>query len=1072
MNLDFEAGTTRKTHTGQEFGEITTPEGWVTWWHPDYKRPECKVINKQLDPVRVHSGEQAWLAFTMFAQQYAGLYREVELEAGTYELTAHAHAWSSHTGELASDGPHCSTGVGCGGYYSPVEDVPAENGDPFNDSIGNFTFYVGVGFGEPDPFSADIKWSPGDVIYNAHHKLRPVRFTVPEDGKVVIYLKAKSKWNYRQSDAYWDDVELREFSEQPEYESTMLVLPQDATQDQLMEIFNVAYPKRRTFGFSHDDAGHLNGTAILYNIPENEHQAYLDYYSDNYPEVTVEFEYTTKPPEPEPTELKLAYPTTHMPPRITSHFGVDRGTYIHMGLDLASSWRVWGDETLCALESEVVFVGEHPRELGYGQQVKTMTTLADGRKVRVRYAHFLGDGIYVSEGENLSPGDKLGKPNNTGNSTGDHLHIDVQVNGEYVDPEPLIEFPQEPPQPIDKPTVSFHIQGGVDGIEEYVSRVKPNVLKLVNVSGDARRYKQISPDTLIVFRQVYNDWDHYILHQEPEAGAREYLSWIRPKLDEAAEYIDYVEGLNETIATGNVEDIKRVVRFESEFAYLLAETGYPVNACLLNPGVGNPGHNEVNLLLPAARAAVETAGVLGYHCFSHDTEVMTEQGWMTIQEIVENKLPVLVASLDRESGNVEYQLPTKYLSYDYEGEMVHINGKVDTLVTPNHRIFWRPRKIGRNVPIEDHLTGFSFERADSLKYEFELKRDFGIYTGDEVGEFILPEYSNQVHKKAKKLNMDDWLEFFGYYITEGSHTAYSTNLHQKPGDIANKMEQVLGRLKFDYSTYNRRDRGTLAFAVHDVQLSNYLHQFGLAREKFIPAPLKQLSKRQLRILFTAMMDGDGSQGTNQSSYYCSASRRLATDFQEIAIKLGYVTTLSKHVDGYYYVSLGTERKTPRTSTEYIETIPYHGKVYCLTVPNGLLYVQRNGKPSWQGNSYWPSNKQQTWLETDWKHFAGRFEEWDRYFRTQGLAPKYIATEGGPIGNNNVHLNAGAGWRDCIGEWDRTQSEILRFDALARQAVPDRYLGITLFTVGGGDSTWRHFFYTKPEFLSLIEALNV
>ena len=31
-NGGFEGGWTRKTHTGQEFGEIFVPEGWAAFW--------------------------------------------------------------------------------------------------------------------------------------------------------------------------------------------------------------------------------------------------------------------------------------------------------------------------------------------------------------------------------------------------------------------------------------------------------------------------------------------------------------------------------------------------------------------------------------------------------------------------------------------------------------------------------------------------------------------------------------------------------------------------------------------------------------------------------------------------------------------------------------------------------------------------------------------------------------------------------------------------------------------------------------------------------------------------------
>ena len=38
------------------------------------------------------------------------------------------------------------------------------------------------------------------------------------------------------------------------------------------------------------------------------------------------------------------------------------------------------------------------------------------------------------------------------------------------------------------------------------------------------------------------------------------------------------------------------------------------------------------------------------------------------------------------------------------------------------------------------------------------------------------------------------------------------------------------------------------------------------------------------------------------------------------------------------------------SDDDLAYVPYNGKVYCCTVPSGIIYVRRNGKPVWTGNS--------------------------------------------------------------------------------------------------------------------------
>lgn len=102
--------------------------------------------------------------------------------------------------------------------------------------------------------------------------------------------KTNSNWRL----LYFDEFRIGDASSSLEdmmpdsgYESTMLVLPQDATLARLVEIMTEAYPLRRTFGFSYDDAGVLGGTAVLYDIEDE--QKFIDWYAKHYPEVDVKF---------------------------------------------------------------------------------------------------------------------------------------------------------------------------------------------------------------------------------------------------------------------------------------------------------------------------------------------------------------------------------------------------------------------------------------------------------------------------------------------------------------------------------------------------------------------------------------------------------------------------------------------------------------------------------------------------------------------------------------------------------------------------------------------------------------
>ncbi|MDY0020388.1 MAG: hypothetical protein RBT47_10330 [Anaerolineae bacterium] len=199
-NPDFEGGAWRQTHTGQQLGEISVPQDWVCFWREGgkvphdldnkdgYKRPECKVIAKQppfLKPLRIQSGNQAWLCFTFFGIHDAGLYQRVEgLTPGMrLRASAWAHAWSSQ-GDNAS-----KSDTQGGGKY-------------------NFTFRVGIDpKGGTDPWSEDIVWSDAKNYYDAYQQTPPVE-AVAQGSAVTVFLRSTVMWRFKHCDSYWDNAEL------------------------------------------------------------------------------------------------------------------------------------------------------------------------------------------------------------------------------------------------------------------------------------------------------------------------------------------------------------------------------------------------------------------------------------------------------------------------------------------------------------------------------------------------------------------------------------------------------------------------------------------------------------------------------------------------------------------------------------------------------------------------------------------------------------------------------------------------------------------------------------------------
>ena len=67
---------------------------------------------------------------------------------------------------------------------------------------------------------------------------------------------------------------------------------------------------------------------------------------------------------------------------------------------------------------------------GYGHSV----VIDHGNGLKTRYAHCLEGSISVSVGQHVRAGQAIARVGRTGMATGYHLHFEIMINGEFVNP--------------------------------------------------------------------------------------------------------------------------------------------------------------------------------------------------------------------------------------------------------------------------------------------------------------------------------------------------------------------------------------------------------------------------------------------------------------------------------------------------------------------------------------------------------------------------------------------------------------------------------------------------------------
>jgi len=221
---------------------------------------------------------------------------------------------------------------------------------------------------------------------------------------------------------------------------------------------------------------------------------------------------------------------------------------------------------------------------------------------------------------------------------------------------------------------------------------------------------------------------------------------------------------------------------------------------------------------------------------------------------------------------------------------------------------------------------------------------------DTHADHLFLKYGRQHRELPLSFGMRNWLEFLGWFVTEGStyRDGGAVTIHQNDGSEREAICQLLDRMGVGYST---DERGVNISDQHLVEWLEANCGTGYA-DKRLPAWVFTLDSELLQTLLDTMVRGDGQRVASGLDKFWTKSETLKDDIADLAVRCGEKPTVSRQSDGTWYVSIGKKGSFKKAMNATVEA--HDGSVHCLTAKdNHVILAGRNGHYQWVGQSLYP-----------------------------------------------------------------------------------------------------------------------
>jgi thymidylate synthase ThyX len=363
-------------------------------------------------------------------------------------------------------------------------------------------------------------------------------------------------------------------------------------------------------------------------------------------------------------------------------------------------------------------------------------------------------------------------------------------------------------------------------------------------------------------------------------------------------------------------------------------------------------------------------------CYSDDTKVLTENGFKFFKDIQKDEK---IYTLN-ENNELILSNYIKIIKKPYFGEIFKFKTtQINLKVTPNHNMWvydYNKRsdqtRIWKFIKAKDlNNKQYKFYKSSNVLNDNNIVNikinSCNISRGFWTQQYPEINFNNEKSKLFLKL--------IGLWVTDGS-ISYGKNgsgnkiiITQIKKKIREEIEFLLKNIGFKYKKYDTY------FQINCPQLFKWL-EFNFIKNKnarktyylSIPKWIKNLPTNYLQNFIDGCVLGDGHRRKTGEIAIYTVSLKFAEDLVECYLKLGKCANIrtvmpkkQKRND-----NLNIQSKVPVYVLHVVNTLEalynkkdktytkeqYNGNVYCLELPKfHKLYVMRNGKSCWCGNSH-------------------------------------------------------------------------------------------------------------------------